>query len=309
MPRLRPYTGGLFSLELDGSNVGFVNSIDGGHFKSDPVKWSVGRNFLTHYFPGKPKYEDVTVVMGMSTSEDFWDWIKASLDNDPIRKSGALVAYDLKGRERQRRTFSNALLTEIGFPALDGSSKSAATMTIKFSPETLTWDEPNTGNKLRPGWAKNEIPKQKLWLASNFNFSLDKFQGDASLRHAKIEALTIKQAVLANPMGNQLETNKEPGRPELPMIQVSFPQADMEGWMDWYESAVVQGNYPDELTTGQLQFMASDGATELLTLDFDRVGLVSLELDKLEAHKEGIARCKATLYTTKIELTAGKGVT
>src|SRR6266849_6182135 len=114
MPRLRPYTGGLFSLELDGTPVGGVISIDGGQFKSEPVKWSTGRNFVTHYFPGKPKYEDVTVTMGMATSADFWDWIKASLGNKPKRKSGALVVYDLKGRERQRRTFADALITEIG---------------------------------------------------------------------------------------------------------------------------------------------------------------------------------------------------
>ena len=39
---LRPFTGGQFMLELDGSPVGFVTSVDGGHFKADEVKYQTG---------------------------------------------------------------------------------------------------------------------------------------------------------------------------------------------------------------------------------------------------------------------------
>src|SRR3989442_15037447 len=118
---LRPFTGGQFALELEenGQNiaVGYVVGIDGGSFKSEEVKWMVGYdNYVAGKFPGKPKVEDITLTLGMANSPSFWDWVKASLDNQPTRRSGAIVAYDFKRRERQRRTFQRALISEIGFP-------------------------------------------------------------------------------------------------------------------------------------------------------------------------------------------------
>ena len=56
---LRPFTGGQFALELDGNAVGFLNSVDGGHMKSEEVKNLVGfENYLVTKYPGKPKFED-----------------------------------------------------------------------------------------------------------------------------------------------------------------------------------------------------------------------------------------------------------
>jgi phage tail-like protein len=310
---LRPYTGGQFALELEdgGGNsvpVGFLTAIDGGHFKSDEVKSMVGYdNYLVTKFPGKPKYDDITLTLGMATSPGFWNWIKASLNNKPERRSGAIVVYDFKKRERQRRTFTNALLSEIGFPALDASSKASANMTIKISPESLTWDEPSN-EKAGPFGGQNEVPKQKMWLASNFAFELEKFKGDKRLRHAKIEAFTIKQAVVSNPIGMFLETPKEPSRLEMPGIQVTFSQSNADPWVDWYNKAVVKGNFPDQLTTGSITYYASDGEkTELMTVHLDGVGLTSLEFDKLEAHRDGIARVKASLYIDSLKLDMGDG--
>src|SRR5690242_8726516 len=105
----RPFTGGQFALELDGNPVGFLSSIDGGHFKSDEVKYQSGHGkhlgVVTKY-PGKPKYEDITFTVGMANSPSFWDWVKATVDKKmPERRNGAIVVYDYKHRERQRRTF------------------------------------------------------------------------------------------------------------------------------------------------------------------------------------------------------------
>src|SRR3954453_2529853 len=96
---LRPFTGGQFMLELDGSPAGFVTSIDGGHFKADEVKYQTGvgeyLNLVTKY-PGKPKYEDITFTIGMVNAPDFWKWVKATVENKPERRNGAIVVYDYK---------------------------------------------------------------------------------------------------------------------------------------------------------------------------------------------------------------------
>ncbi len=142
----RPYAGGMFALELEegGKNfpIGFINTIDGGSFKSTAVKQLIGDDPLTHYFAGAPMYDDITLTVGMATAPPFWDWVKESLKRKPTRRSGAIVHYDFKRRERMRRTFTNAVLSEITFPALDGSAKTNATLTVKLSPESISFTPP-----------------------------------------------------------------------------------------------------------------------------------------------------------------------
>jgi phage tail-like protein len=307
---LRPFTGGQFMLELDGTPVGMLSSIDGGHFKSDEVKYQTGvteyLNVVTKY-PSKPKYEDITFSVGTATSPGFWDWVKSTLDNEPERRNGAIVTFDYKMRERQRREFFGALISEIGFPALDAGSKTPAALNIKISPERLRFKDGDGSHRGNPSYGNDAVKKQKLWLCNNFNFSLERFKGDPALMNAKIEGFTIKHAVNANPIGRMLETHKYAGLVETPNIQVSFPQSQVKPWMEWYEKCVRHGNYIGELTTGSIVYYASDGNTELMTLHLDNVGITSLEFDKLEAHKEGIARVKATLYVESIRLETEQG--
>ncbi len=303
--RMAPYFGGRFTLELDDKKpVGFVTSIDGGHFKSDPVPSQVGESNIITRYAGKPKYDDITITVGMAMSPAFWQWVKASLDNKPQRRSGAIVGYDFNNKERTRRTFKNALITEVGFPALDGASKTGALLTVKISPETLEFKD-GDHSTLQIDQALNEAQKQKRWLASNFKFALEKFKGDESLRNAKIEAFTVKQNVIVNPVGPELESRKEVGRLELPQLQVSFAETQMAKWHAWFDKTVVKGS--PEQTTGAITYLASDYTTELMRLELHNVGLSSLEIEKYEAGKEAISRVKATLWVETMTLNPGKG--
>jgi len=310
--RLAPYSGGRFVLELDQNKaVGYVTSIDGGHFKSDTVQSLVGGrpgqtggDFLVGRYPGKPKFDDITITVGAAMSPAFWKWVEATVNNKPERRNGALVGYDFNSKERSRRTFSRALISEIGFPALDAATKASAIMTIKIAPENLEYKE-GDNSALQHSQAQDEFKKQKLWLTSNFRFSLDKFKGDDALRTAKVEGFSIKQNVITNPMGNERYPRREVGRVELPQLQVSFSESALGRWMKWYEASVVKGN-PEE-TNGVITYLASDNSTELMHLELGGVGLTSLEVDKYEAQKEGLARVKATLYVESMKLVSGKG--
>ena len=305
----RPYTGGRFTLELDDKKpAGFVNAIDGGHFKSaGPVASMVGADGYVTKYTGRPSYDDISITIGMAMSPTFWRWVKASLDNKPERRNGALVGYDFNHRERSRRSFFRALISEIAFPALDAASKSTAAMTIKLSPERMEFQK-GDGSTLSGGEAPAQMTKQKLWLTSNFRFELDRFKGDPSLRNLKIEAFTVKQNIIPNPIGTDMDARKEVGRLELPQIVVTFPESDIEGWMKWYDAAIAKGNRLDQYTTGFIAYYASDGErTELMRIELDGVSLVSIEIDKYEAQKEGIANAKATLNVEQMTLKPGKG--
>ena len=303
----KTYTGGRFAFEFDDqASAGFVSGIDGAHFKAEPISYQQGADQYVTKYTGRAKYDDITINVGAAMSPPFWKWVSSSLDNKPQRRNGALVAYDFDFCERSRRTFYSGLIAEVGFPALDASSKSAATLSIKITPERVEYKK-GDGHKLSGGQAQDQMTKQKMWLTSNFRFSLDRFKGSDAMSSVKVEAFTVKQNVIDNPVGTEKYSRKEVGRLELPQIVVTFPEHQMEDWMKWWDDSVAGGNRKDQYTNGIITYYANDRNTELMHVEVSGVSLVSVELDKYEAHKEAIATAKATLNIEGLTLKTGEG--
>jgi hypothetical protein len=238
-------------------------------------------------------------------SPAFWKWVKATLDNKPERRDGALVSYDYALEERSRRTFKRALISEVQFPAADAKGKGGQNVTVKLSPEKLEWVDGDK-SKLKSETGPDGPKKQKMWTQAYFRFKIDKLGDDASLRAAKVDAFTVKQGVIANPVGAELESRKEPGKLELPNIVCSFPEAFVKPWMDWYKSTVVEGKR--ETTSGYLSYQGTRaGDVELLRVEFSGMSLLSIEFEKSEALKDGLAMVKATLGIEGLSIKTGQG--
>lgn len=303
----KTYTGGRFAFELDDrSSAGFVNSIDGAHFKADAITYQQGADPYVTKYTGRAKYDDITVSVGAAMSPPFWKWVSSSLDRKPQRRNGALVGYDFDFKERSRRSFFGALIAEVGFPACDATAKSSSALSIKITPELIEYKK-GDGHKFSGSQAQDQMTKQKMWMSSNFKFSLDRFSDPNAMKSVKVEAFTVKQNIIENPVGTEKHARKEAGRLELPPIVVTFPEYQMEDWMSWWDESVRRGNRKDQYTTGHLTYLASDLQTELMRVELDGVSLVSVELDKFEAHKEAIATAKATLSVEGLTLSAGDG--
>jgi phage tail-like protein len=300
------YVANRFALELDDKkNAGFISALDGAHFKAQPIKQMVGNTNNVTIYSGKPSYDDITITVGMAMSPSFWKWVKASLDNKPERRTGALVGYDFNNCERSRRTFYGALISQVQFPALDPQNKTSASLQVTISPERLEFkkgDNSKAGQNTAPG----ETPKQKRWLTANFRFELDRFKGDESLRTLSLEAFTVKQNVIPQNIGYELESRKAVGRLELPQLQVSFPEHKGSEWIKWYERAIVKGNRKDQTTTGVLTYYSTD-KKELMRIEFSGVSLASLEVDKYDSKKSQIANITATLNVEGMNLVPGEG--
>jgi phage tail-like protein len=307
MPENKAYTGGRFAFEFDDrASAGFVSGIDGAHFKSDAITYQQGADFFVTKYAGRAKYDDITITVGAAMSPPFWKWVQSSLDGKPQRRNGALVGYDFDFHERTRRSFYSALIAEIGFPALDAASKNAASLSIKITPEYIEYKK-GDGHKFSGGQAQDQMTKQKRWLTSNFKFSLDRFKGSDAMRSVKVEAFTVKQAIIDNPVGTEKYSRKEVGRLELPQLVVTFPESQMEDWMKWWDESVGKGDRLDKTTTGVITYFASDQKAELMHIELAGVSLISVELDKYEAHKEAIATAKATLAIERLVLKTGDG--
>ncbi len=293
----RGYIAGKYGIELDGINAGWVSSAEGGHATSDVVNEKIGSDHIIHKHIAGVKYEDITVTCGTGMSKGFYDWIKASFDHNYARKNGAVITADFNYKEYTRLNFFNALITEIGFPALDAASKDGAKMTIKFSPE-YTRMQAKGGSSIA-GSYKNDQTLQKKWLPSNYKLVID---GLDCTRVNKIEAITVKQKVVENPTGELRDYEREPAHLEIPNLVVTLAESHAEKWYEWHENFVIKGDNGDNKEKGgSLTYLAPDLKTELFTITFSHLGIFKLTPEKVEAGSENIRRVKAEMYCEEMK--------
>lgn len=293
----RAYVASHFALELDGASAGFLKSVDGGAIVGEVVTEPGSATYYQKKHIGNVKYSEFSVRLGFSMSKDIYDWITATLLGTYERKSGAIVAADFNYKEKARREFHDALLTEIGFPALDASSKDPAYLVLKFAPD-LTERKAGSGAQLSAA-----PQKQKQWLPANFRFELGKLPAG---KVSKIDAFTIKQTAVTDDLGEARDYAKEPGKLEFPNLKVTFAESDAGPWEAWHEDFVIKGNNDEsQEKTGAIVFLSPNLKEELARVELLNVGIVSVEPEQGDAAEAKIPRITAELYCERMTFKYG----
>jgi hypothetical protein len=289
MAEKRSYASGKFTLELDGYSAGFLKSVEGGGIKTDLISEPVGPHHVVFKHIGPAKYEDFTISVGLGTSAPLQQWIQDSWNHAYTRKNGSVIQADFDLREKFRRDFFHALVSEIGFPALDGSDKKPGYLTVKFSPETIH-NRKGDGSLIKGVLGG----QQKAWSHSNFEFLLD---GMETSRVSKVDAFAVKQTAVEEgvPGGDA----KEPGKLEFPNLSLYCSEEFIDPWTSWHEDFVIRGNCTqDREKTGAIKFLGPnvDKSKPLLTIDLRGVGIMGCTPEKMEANADTIKRWKIDLY-------------
>lgn len=294
----RSYIAGKFALELEGVSAGFLKSVQGGGISADVITEPSGPEYFARKHIGQPKYEEFELQLGFNLGAGLYDWIAASWTGNYQRKSGRVIAANYNLESESEREFSNALVTETTIPAMDASSKDPAFLTVKFAPE-FTRRRKATG-KLPGGAGKAE---QRLFLPSNFRLEID---GLDCTRVNKIDALTVKQAVFTDDVGDARDVLRQPGKLEFPNVKVSLAEAAAETWTDWFEDFVVNGNNGDKREkNGALVLLSPNLKAELARVNFFNLGICRLGSEKAVANSDAIKRLSAELYCERMELHVG----
>lgn len=291
----RSYTAGHFMLSLDGEPA-VLKDFDGGNIKGEVVTVNMGPDNLPMKHISTLKFEAFTISVGMSMGKSLYEWIKASLDKQHLRKDGSIVSGSFDYKAMAQRSFFGALITEIGIPAFDASSKDTAFFTVKFDPEKIEYAD-GDGSDLK-GIVNT---KQKSWMCSNFRFRL----GDLPCtRVNKIDAFTIKQTTVQDDVGEQRIATKEPGKLEIPNLKVTFSAADVKPWAEWFKTTVIDGAGKGDAgeLSGAIEFMSHDMTQVLGSVDLFNVGIFSLNVEKFEANADKISRYTAELYVERMAL-------
>jgi hypothetical protein len=293
----RSYVARHFAMTLDGyQNVGFLKSVEGGAIKSDIVAQQIGGQAIKVKQIGNPKVEPFSVQVGMGMSPAFYTWIKNSWAGQVERRTGALITMDRNLKVVHEQSFDNALITETAFPALDGSSKDPAYLTVKFQAETSRHKQ-MTGDKA-PG---AEYPSaQKMWSPANFRVELD---GVDCGRVAKVDAFTIKQGVKLLETGPDRERQLEPVSLEYPNLTLTTSQRFADDFFAWHEDFVIKGNNSAaHEKTGSIILLSPNRTQTLLRINMSGVGIAGVTVDKGDSGSDAIRRVKIELYVEEMGL-------
>src|SRR5688572_12715714 len=212
-----------FGVEFNGILVGWV---------ADVVTEKMGPDHLG-------KITDISFQCGTGMKKAFYDWIKDSIEGRHTKKNGTIVTATDTHTATARLSFTGALVSEIGFPALDAASKDAAKMTVRLSPQA-THAVP-----LPPSAAARALAagpaNPKPWLVSNFRLKIDGLDCSSVTR---VGDLTI--------------TRKEPATVEIPNLVITLPESHAGSWKRWHEAE----------KTGTLEYLAPDMKEVLFSLSF-----------------------------------------
>ena len=287
---------GTFGIVMDGSDhIGLVKSISGGIIKGEVATHNLGPENLQKKHLLRANAEPFIVETGIGMSEGLYDWVRQSFENGGTRRSGAIIAADFDFVSLGQREFIDAQISEVTIPALDGSSKEPAYMTIRINPEKIFYATKGSTKLI-----SNRDVGTKKWLSSNFRFELD---GIPFSRVAKIDSFTWKQAVTkSEKVGEFREPTKHPAKIEIPNLKLTISTADIKPWIDWYKSFVIDGHNSDiDELDGALFFLAPDMQEELASIGFHNVGIISLEPETSKANKEEVSRFTVELYVEKMD--------
>ena len=289
----RSYASAHYMLELDGVNAGFFKSFEGGAITADVVTEQVGPDKVQRKHVGKPRYGEITIAVGAGMSKGVHDWISQTLKRQPSRKSGAILSLDHRLAETQRLTFTNAVITEITFPAADGSSKEPAYTILKLQPEYVQYSAGSNASKAQSA-GKQE---GKIMLPFNFRLSIN---GIDTTKVNKVDALTIKIPAQESAVGSARDSQYAPGLVRIPNVVLEMAEASAQTLRAWHYDFVIRGlSGQDKEKSGQLLFYSPNQKDILLTLDLKNLGIFKIEpvADKVN---QQISRVRAEMYCEDI---------
>jgi len=288
----RAYVASKFALELDGAGMmGFLNSAEGGGVKTQVQDYKQGPSIDVWRQVGRPQFEDITLKVGMGMSPAFYTWVSEFFTRKITRKNGAIVLGDFNYKERARRSFVDALISEVQIPTLDGSSKEAVFMTVKLVPEGMTYETVADGPKIQAPAGRQP---NKLWHAANFRFSVDGYEA-AFARCTKIDGFSIKQQILEYPSGHRRTPIRVPGRLEYPNLTVYVPAVDADAIIEQANVRLLDYEAPPSGgMNGVIELRSPEGQV-LCTITLTGVDIVSAEPQKAEAQAETISMVKVMI--------------
>jgi hypothetical protein len=287
-------------LILDGVNCGRLRSIDGGSIFADVISEPAGPGQIIKKHIGVPMYEAFAAEVGLNSSPAVYEWIRQSWSMQNARKTGSVLALDPAGTPTSERQFIDVMITETTIPAMDGSSKDPAYITIRFAPQVIRMVSPGAA----PAPAAS-TPPQKAWLACNFRLEID---GIDCSKVSRIESFTVRQKPVTVATGNARDQFTQPGSNlEFPNLKITLASTAAAPFIAWHEDFVVQGNNNESREkAGSLSLLSTDQTKALARIRLSNIGICRVGSAASGSGPDGTPQVTVELYVEKMEFLSGE---
>jgi hypothetical protein len=292
VPAPRSFAASRFALELDGVRCGFVRSVEGGAVKADVVKEPAAAGGFVKKHLGAPTVEPLQLQLDLGLEKAVYAWIADTWKGKPLRRNAAIVETDANFLARRRREFADARLAAVTFPALDGSSKDSAFLTLELHAETVRTQK-GAGKDV-----KAPAGKAKAWVRSNFKLEIGGL--DCKLV-SRIDSFTVRSELAPEPIGETRDFERQPAAIDFPNLRVTLAESAAKSWFDWQQTFVLDGKNDDrQEKSGKIVLLGANIADVLGEIRFFNLGLFRLAEAKQPA--DAVKRVVADLYCEQMEL-------
>jgi hypothetical protein len=264
MPNQNSHAGGHYALDIDGEPVESLKAISGLDMLGDVVLETLGPGAAPGKHIADVRWTSGKATIGMGMGKGMYEWMKNSLDQGAATANGTLAIADFNFKKRSMLAFSDALLTSVTVPRLDGSSKDAGAFEIEFEPRRVRMAK-GDGADIRGGMGV----KQQPWLCANFRFELGSLP---CARVASIESFTWR----CNPATAMAVLPTAGPTVTVPDLRLSISAADYDAWAQAAQRWFIEGHHlaGDEMN-GLITLLTPDlqlplGAITLCNVGFRR---------------------------------------
>ena len=279
------------TLEIGGEST-VLNRVTGGEIQNGEQSPSTYGEFRVKKHIGNVKYNDFALRLSLPLAPSAAAWISDFFAGRAPRRSGSVVECTKNGFSTcTTREFNDALITEVGIPACDGSSKEPAYLTLKFAPEYT--------RKVRPSGKSStaSAASAKAFVPSNFQFAI---AGLDTSKVNKVDALTVKQTAVTDDIGDGREYTKEPGKLEFPSLKITMSEEYAPDFSSWYKDFVIDGNNDAQKhKTGSLVFLTPTRSS-VLAINFSGLGIFKISAAARKNNEDAIASATVEMYAETI---------
>lgn len=293
----RAYSAGHFELQIDGHpTTAYLKTVDGGFMKGNVIDEPHGADGVRMKHLAMVDVEPFQVECGIAGAGEILKWIQGSWKKQFSRRNGQITHanFDLYGTYEHE--FFDALVQETTFPTLDGASKDAAFLKVKFQPERVI-----SRKALTQRVHSITTDKQKQWLPSAFRLDIE---GLEDMRYVnKIESFTIKQGIKKFYTGESRFAQIEPTKIEFPSLSCTIALDYADRLLEWHEKYIRLGHTdPSAQKVGSLEFLTPNRKSVNFRIALFGVGVPNLQIMQSSANSDQIKRVKFELFVERMEL-------
>jgi T4-like virus tail tube protein gp19 len=263
-----------YALELDGTLAGKVAVDSLGDAVADVVIVTDKPSGVDKKHISSVRFSPITIKAGVAMNRNFYDWIKRSWNREAPRKNGTIIVFDQSTIEIGASEFSNALITETTFSALDTTSKDSAEIAVKIQPEYTRHKSVGKATAVNLGVYAAASPRR--WLKSSFRLNIDGLSAACS-RVTQIASLAVKVAAVDTSVGDNRRDQIESGKKDVSDLVITLPDTNADDFYAWFKEFAIRGNNTSNFEkSGTLEYLTPDGKKAYFTLTFRSMGIVAV---------------------------------